>query len=177
MFSPARFLSGMAAMACALAALSGTAFAAPSSSTVGGSAQAAVITPLAIVPIDALSFGQLTRPTAAGTVVMSPSGSITTTGGVLTSTAIAQTVRRGPGTFAVVGEAGRAFTIDLPTVVILRQGTRNMRLSALRSNWTPGDVFSPTRTFALSVGATLNVGANQTVGTYTGTYSVTVTYQ
>ncbi|MBX9885890.1 MAG: DUF4402 domain-containing protein [Novosphingobium sp.] len=177
MSSPARFLSGMAAMAFALAALCGTAFAAPSSSTAGGSARAVVITPLAIVPIDPLSFGQLTRPTAAGTVVLAPSGAITTTGGVLTSTAITQTVRRGPGTFAVVGEAGRAFTVDLPTVAILRQGTRNMRLSAFRSNWAPGNVFSPSRTFALSVGATLNVGANQTTGTYTGTYTVTVTYQ
>ncbi len=164
-------------MAYALAALAGTAFAAPSSSTVSGAAQAVILMPLQIAPINPLSFGQLTRPTAAGTVVMSPAGTITTTGGVLTSTAIAQTAPRGPGTFAVVGEAGRAFSVDLPTVAILRQGTRNMRLSAFRSNWTPGAVFSPTRTFALAVGATLNVGANQTTGTYTGTYAVTVTYQ
>jgi len=164
-------------MACALAAFAGTAFAAPSSSTVSGTAQAVILTPLQIAPVNPLSFGQLTRPTAAGTVVLSPAGAITTTGGVLTSTAIAQTAPRGPGTFAVVGEAGRAFSIDLPTVAILRQGSRNMRLSAFRSNWTPGAVFSPTRTFALAVGATLNVGANQTTGTYTGTYAVTVTYQ
>lgn len=164
-------------MACALVTLSGTAFAAPSSSTMSGSAQAVILTPLTIAPIDALSFGQLTRPTTAGTVVMAPSGTITTTGGVLTSTAIAQTARRGPGTFAVVGEAGRAFSVSLPTTVILRQGARNMRLSTFSSNWTSGTVFSPARTFALSVGATLNVGANQTVGTYTGTYAVTVTYQ
>lgn len=172
-----RFLSGMAAMACAMIALSGTAFAAPSSSTASGSAQAAILTPLTIVPINALSFGQITRPTAAGTVVMAPSGTISTTGGVITSTAIAQTAPRGPGTFAVVGEAGRAFSVSLPTTVILRQGTRNMRLSAFRSNWAAGTVFSTSRSFALSVGATLNVGANQTVGTYTGTYAVTVTYQ
>ena len=177
MFPAPRFLLGMAAMASAMAAASGTAFAAPSSSTMGGSAQADILRPLAIVPVDALSFGQIVRPTAAGTVVLAPSGTITTTGGVLTNTAIAQTAPRGPGTFLVVGEAGRAFSIDLPTVVILRQGTRNMRLSALRSNWTSGAVFGPTRVFPLSVGATLNVGANQTTGTYTGTYAVTVTYQ
>ena len=172
-----RSLSGMAAMACALAAFTGPAFAAPSSASMSGSAQASILTPLAIVPVNTLSFGQLTRPTAAGTVVMAPSGTITTTGGVSTSTAIAQTTTRGPGTFLLVGEAGRLFTIDLPTVAILRQGTRNMRLSAFRSSWTPGDVFSPTRTYVLSVGATLNVGGNQTIGTYTGTYAVTVTYQ
>ncbi len=177
MISAPRHLSGMAALVCAWAALSGTAFAAPSSSTMSGSAQAVVLTPLAIVPVNTLSFGQLTRPTAAGTVQLDPSGTITTTGGVLTSTAIAQSAPRGPGTFVLVGEAGRLFTIDLPTVAILRQGTRNMRLSAFRSNWTAGAAFSATRTFALSVGATLNVGANQTVGTYTGTYAVTVTYQ
>ncbi len=177
MFHPPRFLFGMAPMAIAMALLPGTAFAAPGSSTMSGSAQAAILAPLTIVAVDTLSFGQLTRPTAAGTVVLSPSGTITTTGGVLTSTAIAQSIPRGPGTFLMVGEAGRLFTIDLPTVAILRQGTRNMRLSAFRSNWTAGAVFSVTRTFSLSVGATLNVGANQTIGTYTGTYAVTVTYQ
>ncbi len=172
-----RSLAGMAAMVCAMAAFTGAAFAAPSSASMSGSAQASILTPLAIVPVDTLSFGQLTRPTSSGTVILSPSGTITTTGGVTTSTAIAQTTTRGPGTFLLVGEAGRLFSIDLPTVAILRQGTRNMRLSAFRSSWTPGDVFSPARTYVLSVGATLNVGPNQTIGTYTGTYAVTVTYQ
>ncbi|KUR71579.1 hypothetical protein AQZ52_08125 [Novosphingobium fuchskuhlense] len=142
-----------------------------------GAAQAVVIKPLAIVAVDSLSFGDLTRPTAAGTVVLDPSGAITTTGGVLTSTAIAQSGPRRAGTFTVNGDPGRQFIIDLPTVAILRQGSRNMRLSAFRSNWTAGTAFSPTGIFALTVGATLNVGANQTTGTYTGTYAVTVTYQ
>jgi hypothetical protein len=144
---------------------------------VNGTAQAVVVRSLAILAVDTLSFGDLTRPTAAGTVVMDPSGTITTTGGVLTSTAIAQTGARGPGTFAVNGDPGRLFTVDLPTVAILRQGSRNMRLSAFRSNWTSGTAFSASGTFTLSVGATLNVLSNQTVGTYTGTYAVTVTYQ
>lgn len=172
-----RFLSGMATMACALAACTGTAFAAPGGSTTSSSAQVSVIKPLTILAVDALSFGDITRPTAAGTVVLTPTGTITTTGGVLTSTAIAQSARRGPGTFAIVGDAGRLFTIDLPTVAILRQGARNMRLSAFRSSWAAGDAFGPSGIYTLAVGATLNVGANQTVGTYTGTYAVTVTYQ
>ena len=177
MFPAPRFLDGMAPLALAMALLPGTALAAPAGSTTNGTAQAVILTPLTIVAENALSFGQLTRPTAAGTVVLSPSGTITTTGGVLTSTAITQTTPRGPGTFVLVGEAGRLFSIDLPTVAILRQGPRNMRLGAFRSNWTSGAVFSATRTYALSVGATLNVGANQTIGTYTGSYAVTVTYQ
>jgi len=177
MFLRPRFLSGMATMALAMTLLPGTAFGAPSSSTVNGTAQAVVVRSLAILAVDTLSFGDLTRPTAAGTVVMDPSGTITTTGGVLTSTAIAQTGARGPGTFAVNGDPGRLFTVDLPTVAILRQGSRNMRLSAFRSNWTSGTAFSASGTFTLSVGATLNVLSNQTVGTYTGTYAVTVTYQ
>jgi hypothetical protein len=177
MFLRPRFLSGMAIMALAMSFTPGTAFAAPSSSTVNGAAQAAVIKPLTIVAVNTLSFGQLTRPTAAGTVVLDPAGTISTTGGVLTSTAITQIIARGPGTFAVNGDPGRLFTVDLPTVAILRQGARNMRLSAFRSNWTSGTAFSAAGTFTLSVGATLNVLANQTVGTYTGTYAVTVTYQ
>jgi len=177
MFHPPRFLSGIVPMALALAIVPGTAFAAPGAATTSGAAQASVLVPLTIVAQDTLAFGQLTRPTAAGTVVLSPLGAITTTGGVITSTAITQTIPRGPGTFLLVGDAGRLFTIDLPTVAILRQGPRSMLLSAFTSNWATGAAFSAGRTYMLSVGATLHVGANQTIGTYTGTYPVTVTYQ
>ena len=52
---------------------------------------------------------------------------------MLTSSAIAQITPRGPGTFLLVGDAGR-LTIDLPTVAILRQGTRTMQISAFRDN-------------------------------------------
>jgi hypothetical protein len=177
MFLPPRFLSGMATTALALALLPGTAFAAPGSSTTNGAAQAAVIRPLQIAAVSPLAFGQIARPTAAGTVVMDPAGTLTTTGGVIGSTAITQTGTRGPGAFTVTGDAGRLFTLSLPTLTTLRFGPRLMLVGNFRSNWTSGTALSAGGNFALSVGATLRVGANQTVGTYSGTYAVTVTYQ
>ena len=163
-------------MAIAIALLPGTAFAAPSVSA-PGAAEAAVVAPLRITSVSPLAFGQITRPTAAGTVVMAPNGTITTTGGVITSTAIAQTGPRGPGAFTITGDPGRQFALALPTLALLRQGPRLMLMGLFRSNWTAGDAISPSGSYALSVGATLLVGANQTIGTYTGTYAVTVTYQ
>jgi hypothetical protein len=177
MFLPPRFLSGMACMACAMALLTGTAFAAPASSTSNGAAQAAVVQPLRIAVVAPLAFGQMTRPTAAGTVVLDPGGTITTTGGVLTSTAIAQSGTRGPGTFTVTGDPGRLFSLSLPTLAVLRQGPRLMLVGAFRSNWISGSALDASGQFALTVGATLRVGANQTIGTYTGSYAVTVAYQ
>jgi len=161
----------------ALALLPGTAFAAPPSSTTNGAAQAAVIQPLRISAVTPLAFGQLTRPTAAGTVVMDPTGTITTTGGVIGSTAITQSGTRGPGTFAVTGDPSRLFTLSLPTVAALRSGVRLMVVGNFRSNWSSGTALSASGSFAIAIGATLRVGANQTIGTYTGTYAVTVTYQ
>ncbi len=163
--------------ACIAALLPSTAFAAPGSSTTNGAAQAAVVRSLRIAAVSPLSFGQITRPTAAGTVVLDQTGAITTTGGVLTSTAITQTAARGPGTFTVTGDPGRLFTVALPTVTLLRRGPRFMLLGAFRSNWVGGSALDGSGSFALSVGGTLRVGANQTIGTYTGSYAITVAYQ
>ena len=178
MFHPPRFLFGIVPTALALALLPGPAFAAPPSSTKNGAAQATVIKPLRIVAVGPLAFGQLTRPTAAGTVVMAPNGIITTTGGVIGSTAITQTSTRGPGTFTVTGDPSRLFALTLPNTLTLRSGVRTMTVNTFRSNWVSGTSrLSAAGSFALAVGATLRVGANQTIGTYTGTYAVTVTYQ
>ncbi|MFM9934573.1 MAG: DUF4402 domain-containing protein [Novosphingobium sp.] len=177
MFNPPRFLSGIVTMALAMALLPGTAFAAPGSSTTNGAAQAAVIQPLRISAVSPLAFGQITRPTAAGTVVLDPAGAISTTGGVLTSTAIAQSGVRGPGTFTVTGDPGRLFTLSLPTIAALRSGSRLMLVGTFRSNWATGDALGVSGSYTVSVGATLRVGANQTIGTYTGSYAVTVAYQ
>jgi hypothetical protein len=179
LFHPPRFLTGIVPMALAMALLPGTAFAAPASSTTNGTVQAAVLLPLRIVAVTPLSFGQLTRPTAAGTVVMAPTGTITSTGGVVTSTAITQSgITRGPGTFALTGDPSRLFTLTLPNTLTLRSGGRTMTANTFRSNWVSGTSrLSAAGSFALAIGATLRIGANQTIGTYTGTYAVTVTYQ
>ncbi len=167
----------MAALAMAPAMAS----AAPGNgSSTPGAAQAMVVRPIRIVAVNALRFGQIARPTTAGTIVMSPLGVITATGGLLPSTAIVQNIARGPGSFMITGDPNRLFRLTLPTRnITLRSGTRTIRMSAMRStNWVSGNPrFDAAGEFPLFIGATLNLRANQGVGTYTGTYTATVVYQ
>lgn len=157
----------------------GMANAAPGdSSSQAGAAQATIVGPLRIVAVDALNFGQIARPSTLGTIVMSPQGVITATGGLLPSTAIVQTISRGPGSFTITGDPNRAFRLVLPIgALILRSGTNILRISAMRSNITGTPSLSAAGSFALTVGATLHLGANQAIGTYSGTYTATVVYQ
>lgn len=164
--------------ACALTP--GMAIAAPgNSASRPGAAQAAVVLPIRLVAVNALRFGQIARPNTAGTIVMSPLGVITATGGLLPSTAITQTIARGPGSFNITGDPSRLFGLSLPTGnITLRAGTQTLRMNAMRSNWVSGTSrLSTAGTFALSVGARLNIAANQANGSYSGTYAATVVYQ
>ncbi len=168
-----------AALLAGLALTPGTASAAPNNSASNtGTAQATVVQPIRIVAVDALRFGQIARPTTAGTIVMSPLGVITATGGLLPSTAITQTAPRGPGSFTITGDPNRTFLLALPNGnVVLRSGTRTMRMRAMRSNVTGIPRLNAAGTLSLTVGATINIRANQQIGTYSGTYPATVVYQ
>ena len=53
-----------------------------------------------------------------------------------------------------------------PDLIVLRETVRNFRLR----------IVHPTGIFYFRVGGTLNVGANQAVGTYTGTFDVDIFY-
>jgi len=148
------------------------------SSSEAGAAQAAIVEPIRIVAVNGLRFGQIARPSTIGTIVMSPLGVITATGGLLPSKAIVQTGTRGPGSFTITGDPNRAFRLILPIgSLILRSGTQIVRITAMSSNITGTPSLSATGSFALTVGATLLLGANQPIGTYSGTYTATVVYQ
>ena len=78
--------------------------------------------------------------------------------------------------FTVTGSAARAFNITTSTGNTVSTGgatpaTMALALSAPTTGTLTGG------TFALRVGGTLTVAANQAAGAYTGSYTVTVTYQ
>jgi len=168
-----------ATLLAALALAPGVASAAPGNrSSKPGVAQATVVQPIRIVAVNPLRFGQIARPSTAGTIVMSPLGVRTATGGLLPSTAIVQTIARGPGSFTVTGDPNRTFRLTLPGGnVTLRAGTQTLRMSAMRSSIAGTPRLSAAGTYAFTVGATLNLAANQAIGTYSGTYTATVVYQ
>ncbi|MGE4304185.1 MAG: DUF4402 domain-containing protein [Novosphingobium sp.] len=157
----------------------GAANAAPANSaTIAGTARAEVVAPSRVQLIENLRFGAMIRPLAAGSLIIAPDGTETPAGGVVGNTAMPQPADgRGPATFRIAGEGARHFLVKLPNRVDITNGTATMRVDKFKTNTTNGNgVLGPPGTFELHVGGTLNVGANQQTGSYSGTFDVTVTY-
>jgi hypothetical protein len=119
-----------------------------------------------------LAFGDLTSGATAGTVRITPAGARSRTGGV---TLLASTF--GAASFTVSTPSGsRNYTIILPASTTLTSGGGfTMTVNTFLSNPSgSGTTSAATHTQTLNVGATLQVGANQRPGTYTGMFTVTV---
>ncbi|MBB5638637.1 hypothetical protein HDF26_004853 [Pedobacter cryoconitis] len=143
--------------------------------TATANASATIITPISITNTVDMNFGNVAVNASAGTVVLTPAGTRTSTGGV-TLPATAGTVTA--ASFTVNGQGAYTYAITLPsTALTIASGANNMTVSAFTS--TPsatGTLTAGTQT--LNVGATLNVGGSQVAGTYTSAtpFSVTVNY-
>ncbi|MCA0909268.1 DUF4402 domain-containing protein [Qipengyuania gaetbuli] len=145
---------------------------ASNSSTVSGSSNARVVEPISITPISDLRFGSLARPATAGIVEVAPDGTVT---GNLDLTAFP--TGRGPARFTVLGERNRRFIVFTPNRIDISNGTATMRVDRFRDNRTAGFArLDASGSFDLYIGGRLNVNANQQVGTYSGTFDVTVLY-
>lgn len=168
-------LTAVAVLAATLA-MPGEVLAAPGGSvTMTGSASATVIRPISIVATAPLRFGVMAQPTAAGTVTVSTAGTVTTGGGMVGNTAIAQgTAGPQAGKFRVSGEPGRQFFVTLPlAATVNRGGGGSMTITLFTVGALTG---SPVGTLDIAVGGTLAVGAAQPIGTYNGTYQITASY-
>lgn len=139
-------------------------------------ATATIITPITITKVNDLNFGNIVSTTTGGTVVLSPAGARTESGVQLPAATGTVTA----ASFTITGETDYAYALTLPTTdYTLTTGaagaTQTMTLNAFLSNKTAtisgGSV-------TLSVGATLNLAANQAAGIYTNTtpFTVSVNY-
>ena len=150
------------------------------SHTQSGDAEVSVVDPIGVQNVAELRFGRMIQPTTAGTLTISSAGAVTEAGGV-TGNAISTpqiTNGRGPGAFAVFGDPNRFFITFLPNSATVSNGTANMTVNQFQANTGIFGLrrFDNTGYSPLLVGARLNVGANQQVGSYSGTYTVTVLY-
>ncbi len=162
-------------------ATGGQAMAQPGDSfSTSGSAEVTVVEPIGIQPVAELRFGRIMQPTTAGTLRLTYAGAVTETGGVIGRSNTPQDFNgRGPGAFAVFGDANRLFLAFLPNSTTISNGSATMLVNQFQAN--PGGLlglrqFNASGYAPLLIGARLNVGANQATGTYTGTYNVTVLY-
>lgn len=156
--------------------LLGSSVASLAQETATATATARIVTPISITKTVDMNFGNVAVQSAtAGTVVMTPSGVRSTTGGTTLPTT-AGTVAA--ASFTVAGESGYTYAITLPTSALtISSGANTMTVGTFTSSPSAtGTLTGGSQT--LTVGATLNVGAAQAAGTYTsGTpFNVTVNY-
>lgn len=166
------------AITAALTLLSSPVKAAPAT----GDAQIAVVTPLSFINYRNLDFGRVIPSTVAGSVTISPTNTRTATGGIVPVGNDFQVarfagmgaqndrvrIRITPASINLTGP-GPAMTVDnflIGPESTLQQigGSPNYRITAANG------------VFWFSVGARLNVGANQPAGTYSGTFTATLDY-
>lgn len=154
----------------------------PAASQVTGDAAIHMLRPLGLIESQAMDFGRLTSSSTPGTVLLNPvTDARTAAGGV--------TLLSGGGEaaeFLGVATTFRLVSFSYPTTITLTRqgGTETMDVT----NVTPapgwfnfGAGFMLRFTGANTViparlGGTLQVGADQAAGIYTGTYNVTLNY-
>ncbi|HLO68807.1 MAG TPA: DUF4402 domain-containing protein [Holophaga sp.] len=120
-----------------------------------------------------MNFGVVAAGTTSGTVTLSAAGARTNAGGAtpLSGGTVAAAA------FAADGQANQTYAITLPaSSVTLTSGSDTMTLTGFTSSIGATGTLSSGGTQSFSVGSTLNVGANQAAGTYTGNFSVMVAY-
>lgn len=144
-----------------------------------GSMSAVVLTPIVVAAPTDINFGSITHAGVGGTVVVTPTGGRQAGGGPT------QVVGLGNETFGVLSISGATgVNIDLAmtaTSFAVSNGTATMAVNAFNIDVDAGGT-AETITLTASpgtvpIGATLNVGAAQAAGTYTGTYNLTAGYQ
>lgn len=136
---------------------------------------AAVVRTLSITSATELSFGTFSAGATAGTLTITSEGNRTATGGVTpVSTSL--------GSRAVVSLAGTpatSFSVSLPGSVQLTpaSGGASMTLASFTTTLTGlQGILNSGGTGSFGIGGTLSVGANQAIGVYSGSFSVTLTY-
>ena len=158
---------------------------AQSSDTEQAKASANIVKPLSFFKTDDLEFGRIIAGTSAGTVRIHPNGARTSTGGV---TLVGDASEYRPAGYAGKGGVTRIVFLSLgsSSIWIYNATGQRMRVRNFEIGSTPTVIldtgatrFSITNAngiFEFPIGATLEVGANQAQGAYSGTYTITATY-
>ncbi len=138
-----------------------------------GPAEAVLISPLSLVNTEDLDFGTLISGALPGTATIDAStGARSVTGGVV---AAGGTPKRAE--FVGIGTVGLLTLVSMSPSPILTNGSGGTMPTALVMEGGTGLRLLPgTGVQTFRVGGTLTVGGSQAVGTYSGTFTVTVTY-
>lgn len=142
-------------------------------------AGANIITPISISNTQGLDFGDIVSQTSAFTVTMTAAGARTDASGLTgDESPLLSTDAGNQALFTITGEEDYKFSVTLPTSITLTAtGADPMTVNTFTSNLNASNNTLTGGSVDLSVGATLNVNANQDAGAYSGTFDVTVAYE
>ena len=146
--------------------------------SVSSTATAQVIAALTATETAQLNFGRFSPETQGGTILLTPDGVLTTQGTVVTGGG-----SHSSASFYITGEPNATFSIILPStpaILTNNASSKTMQVTGWQSIPAPGVGAGKLTggSLTVQVGAALNVGdvnANP-VGIYTGSYSITFTY-
>ncbi len=159
-----------------LFAMSGIRTSAQQTATASGNASGTILTALTLNKTNNLNFGIISAGSTAGTVVLTPSGSRSVTGGC-------QLTAGSPGTvtaaaFSITGTSTTTYSISLPSASTIITGSgAPMSVDTYVSTPSGGGSFSGTAV-TIYVGGTLHVASNQGTGLYSlaGGLTISVNY-
>ena len=138
-----------------------------------GNIRAKIVAPVNVTETQGLDFGTILAPTdSAKTVTISTGGSRSDGGsGILVNTNTGKA-----GLFNVTGADSQTMTINVPSSATLT-GTGGSTMTVDTFATDPNGKLTLSGTSGqIKVGADLTVNADQAVGDYTGTYTITVSY-
>jgi spore coat protein U-like protein len=152
--------------------------------TATANASATIVQDLTIEKTNDLNFGVVIPSSSASSFILAPAGGLTISVGSVSQILGDQTAASPEAAaFEVTGSGISIFTISLPTSIDITNTnddtmtvdtfTSSLPVAGVTLGGVLGDL-SVTEDF--TVGAKLNVGADQAAGLYTGTFDVTVNY-
>lgn len=143
----------------------------------GSIVSARILRSIAVAKVSDLRFGTLVR--GAGTIAVTAAGSRSATG----QTGIVPGSVGSAAQFDVTGEGGQAITVTVPASFDLTNGSSTLKVTT--SNDLPGGSSAQTlsgsigtdSTLRVGVGGSLTLSPNTPSGNYTGSLTVTASYQ
>lgn len=135
-------------------------------------ASAEIQRPVSLGKPSDLAFGALIPARSAGRVVLGPDGARSATGGVLLAAGASGV---STANVQIAGEPHATFSLSLPASIQIASGRDRMTVGAFTTG-RAAQQLDGQGALVLNVGATLELGPNQSAGLYTGTFTMTVAY-
>ncbi|HNR28573.1 MAG TPA: DUF4402 domain-containing protein [Bacteroidales bacterium] len=163
------------ALSVALFGINNISFAQANTATQNANAGATIVTPISLVKNIDLNFGNIAAGASDFTVALSATGTRTSSGGIGTLPSVTGTVAAAKFTASGLAEAQYSVSLPASPITISAGSGKDMTVSGFVADTDDKVLTGGSDEF--TVGATLNVKANQAAGAYTGTFNVTVAYE